>query len=224
MVDFLVVNVPSVHNVILGKPSLNAMRAVISTYHLMMKFPVEGGIGYLRGDQRKAWRCYAITVKKGSVKQALTINVLDPRGPVEDSSVEDLEKVLLDEADPSKTVHLGTSLNFKQQSEMLNVDPDHKPMKQKRRPFDAERYEAIVDEVSVLLGAGFIEEVHYLNWIANVVLVKKTNEKWWVCVDYSDLKKACPKDSFQLPRIDQLVDSTAGHELFSFLNAYSGYN
>ncbi|XP_058104861.1 uncharacterized protein LOC131248550 [Magnolia sinica] len=47
MVDFLVVNVPSVHNVILGKPSLNAVRAVVSTYHLMIKFPIEGGVGYL---------------------------------------------------------------------------------------------------------------------------------------------------------------------------------
>ncbi|MCP6484507.1 hypothetical protein NL492_27255, partial [Klebsiella pneumoniae] len=72
---------------------LNAMKAVVSAYHLMMKFPAEGGIGYLRGDQREAWRCYAIAVKKGSVKQALTVNILVPRGPAEDSSVEDLEKV-----------------------------------------------------------------------------------------------------------------------------------
>ncbi|XP_058104636.1 uncharacterized protein LOC131248382 [Magnolia sinica] len=79
MVDFLVVNVPSVHNVILGKPSLNAMRVVVSTYHLMMKFSAKGGIGYLRGDQREAWRCYAIAVKKGSVKQALTVYILDPK-------------------------------------------------------------------------------------------------------------------------------------------------
>jgi len=56
------------------------------------------------------------------------------------------------------------------------------------------------------------------------VLVKKANGKWRVCIDYSDLNKACPKDSFPLPRIDQLVDSTAGHELLSFMDAYSGYN
>ncbi|XP_058103413.1 uncharacterized protein LOC131246978 [Magnolia sinica] len=104
MVDFLVVNVPSVHNVILGRPSLNAMRAVVSTYHLMMKFPTKGGIGYLRGDQQEARRCYAMAVKKCSIKQALTINILDPRGPAEGSSMEDIEKVSLDEANPSRTV------------------------------------------------------------------------------------------------------------------------
>ncbi|XP_058078992.1 uncharacterized protein LOC131227260 [Magnolia sinica] len=67
LVDFLVVNVPSVYNVILGRPSLNAMRAVVSTYHLMMKFSTEGRVGYLRGDQREARKCYAIAVRKGSV-------------------------------------------------------------------------------------------------------------------------------------------------------------
>ncbi|XP_058078628.1 uncharacterized protein LOC131226953 [Magnolia sinica] len=201
MVDFLIVNVPSVHNVILGRPSLNAMRAVVSTYHLMMKFPTEGGIGYIQGDQCEARRCYAIAVKKGSVKQALTVNVLDPRGPTENSFVENLERVSLDKADLSKTVQLGTTLSSK-----LNMDPDYKPVKQKSKPFDAERYKAIADEVSILLDAVFIEEVHYPDWIANVVLIKKANGKWWVYIDYSDLNKACSKDSFPLPRIDQLVD------------------
>ena len=55
-------------------------------------------------------------------------------------------------------------------------------------------------------------------------MVKKSNVKWRICIDYTDLNKACPKDCFPLPRIDQLVDSTAGHELLSFMDAYSGYN
>ncbi|XP_058092595.1 uncharacterized protein LOC131239050 [Magnolia sinica] len=63
LVDFLIVNVPSVHNVILGRPSLNVMRVVVSTYHLMMKFFAEGGIGYLRGDQHEARKCYMIAMK-----------------------------------------------------------------------------------------------------------------------------------------------------------------
>ena len=45
-----------------------------------------------------------------------------------------------------------------------------------------------------------------------------------MCVDFTDLNKACPKDSFRLPRIDQLVDSTAGHKLLTFIDAFSGYN
>ncbi|KAI5343385.1 hypothetical protein L3X38_011261 [Prunus dulcis] len=62
-------------------------------------------------------------------------------------------------------------------------------------------------------------------WLANVVLVaKKDKGLWRVCVDYTDLNKACPKDNFPLPRIDQLVDSTSGNQLLSFMDAYSGYS
>ena len=75
-----------------------------------------------------------------------------------------------------------------------------------------------------LLEAGFIREVFYPEWLANVVMVKKNNDKWRMCVDFIDLNKACPKDSFPLPRIDQLVDSTVGHKLLSFMDALSGYN
>ena len=62
----------------------------------------------------------------------------------------------------------------------------------------------------------------YPEWLANMVLVKKSNGKWRVCIDYTDLNKACPKDCFPLPRIDQFVDATAGHELLSFMDGYSG--
>lgn len=64
----------------------------------------------------------------------------------------------------------------------------------------------------------------YPEWIFNVVLVKKTNRKWRMCVDFTDLNKACLKDSFPLLKIDQLVDSTAGHGLLSFMDAFSGYD
>ena len=66
--------------------------------------------------------------------------------------------------------------------------------------------------------------MYYPKWLANVVLVKKANGKWRICVDFMDLNKACLKDSFPLLRIDRLVDSTAGHKLLTFMNAFSGYN
>ena len=81
-----------------------------------------------------------------------------------------------------------------------------------------------MDEVNKLLVANFIREVHYLEWLANVVMVKKANEKWRMCVDFIDLNEAYPKDSFPLPRIDQLVDSIARHKLLTFMDAFSGYN
>ena len=58
----------------------------------------------------------------------------------------------------------------------------------------------------------------------NVVIVKKVNGKWRMCVDFTDLNNACPKDSFPLPRIDRLVNSTTGHKLLTFMDAFSGYN
>ena len=106
----------------------------------------------------------------------------------------------------------------------LNVYPSSKPVRQKKRVFAPERNNAIKEEVQKLTTTQFIREVYYLNWLANVVMVKKTNDKWRMCVDFTDLNKACPKDSYPLPRIDQLVDSTTGHQLLSFMDAFSMYN
>ena len=66
--------------------------------------------------------------------------------------------------------------------------------------------------------------MEYLEWLVNVVVVPEKGGKWRVCVDYTNLNNACPKDSFPLPRIDQIVDATAGHEVLSFLDAFSGYH
>ena len=89
---------------------------------------------------------------------------------------------------------------------------------------DVERYKALKDEVDKLLDISFVRVSFYLSWLANPVLIKKPNGKWRTYVNFTDLNKACPKDSFPLPRIDQLVDATSGHELFSFVDAYSEYN
>ena len=106
----------------------------------------------------------------------------------------------------------------------LNINPTRKLVQQKWRVFAPERNKAIVEEVEKLLTAGFIREVYYPEWLANVIMVKKSNGKWCMCIDFTDLNRACPKDSFPLPKINQLVDSTAGHELLTFMDAFSGYN
>ena len=106
----------------------------------------------------------------------------------------------------------------------LNVSPSFKPIKQKRRSFAPEKQKAINEEVGKLLHAEAIREVEYPEWLANVVLVKKANGKWRLCIYFTDINKACPKDSFPLPRIDLIVDATSGHELLSFMEAFSGYN
>jgi hypothetical protein len=106
----------------------------------------------------------------------------------------------------------------------LEIRADSKPVKQRLRRFDEEKRKVIGEEIHKLLEAGFIKEVHHPKWLANPVLVKKKSGKWRMCVDYTSLNKACPKVPFPLPRIDQIVDSTAGCETLSFLDAYSGYH
>ena len=106
----------------------------------------------------------------------------------------------------------------------LMVNPAMRPVKQKARRQAPEREEFIRAEVRRLLDAKFIREVLHPTWLANPVVVPKSNGKLRMCVDYTSLNKACPKDPFPLPRIDNVVDSTAGCDLLCMLDAYSGYH
>jgi hypothetical protein len=106
----------------------------------------------------------------------------------------------------------------------LKINPDTKSVSQKPRKQSIERQDFIRKEVWKLLDAGFIEVVHHLVWLANPVIVPKANGKLQMCIDYTSLNKACPKDPYPLPRIDQIVDSTSGCDLLSLLDAYSGFH
>jgi hypothetical protein len=97
----------------------------------------------------------------------------------------------------------------------LNVDPSFRPRKQRLRKMSNDKAEGARNEVKRLLSAGVIREVTYPEWLANTVMVKKANGKWIMCIDFTDLNKACPKDEFPLPRMDSLVDAAASSELMS---------
>ena len=184
-------------------------------------------------------------------EQTQTMNIEERRIVAEPS--EALEDVPLDKDDPGKNTRIGADLEGKIKKGLicflrknidmfawshenmpgidpsviihrLNVYPSSKPMRQKKRVFAPERDNAIREEVHKLTLVKFIREVYYPDWLANVVMVKKANRKWRMCVDFIDLNKAYPKDSYPLPRIDQLVDYTAGHKLLSFMDVFSGYN
>ena len=106
----------------------------------------------------------------------------------------------------------------------LSIDRNIKPVQQKKRNHGIERQKVIRDEVRKLLQAGFIRGVPHTMWLANVVLAKKSNGGWRMCVDYTDLNKAYPKDSYPLPNIDHLVDNASSFGMLSFGDAFSGYN
>jgi hypothetical protein len=106
----------------------------------------------------------------------------------------------------------------------LKVYPQARPIQQKLCRFTPNKREAIRVELALLLLAGFFREVLHPEWLANPVLVLKKNEvDWRMCVDYTDLNKRCPKDPFGLPRIEQVVDSIACYSMLS-LDFYSGYH
>ena len=106
----------------------------------------------------------------------------------------------------------------------LKVDPNAKPMKQPLRKYRIDVEEKINVEVNKLLKARYIEEIECPSWLANIVPVKKKGGQIRIYVDFRGLNKACPKDKFPLPNVDILVDAIAGHERFSFMDGYSGYN
>ena len=106
----------------------------------------------------------------------------------------------------------------------LNVNLSTTPKKQPPRCPSREHADEIRDKVMKLKHPRAIKKIFYPEWLANTMVVKKKSGKWRVCVDFMDLNKACLKDSFPMPRIDQLVDTTAGHPRMSFLNAFQSYH
>ncbi|XP_010495640.1 PREDICTED: uncharacterized protein LOC104772759 [Camelina sativa] len=243
--NFAIVYKPIVYNVILGTPWLHKMRAVASTYHQCVKFPNTYGIYTLRGDPLMARTCFIIEKKMGNARAFVTAESAPLRDPRRPPPGESVIQVNIDFSDPNCCVIIGAELPLALRDELvqfawtidqmngidhsitiheLNVDPTYKPVKQKRRKLGVERTTAVNDEVWKLLDVGSITEVCYPDWLSNPVVVKKKNRTWRVCVDFTDLNKACPKDSFPLPRIDQLLEATAGNKLLSFMDAFFGYH
>ena len=217
--DFLLVDFPSSYNVIIGRPTLNRWKAATSTYCLKVKFPIDSGVGEVKGDQVLARECYqaVLTAKENHAW------VIEEK---EANEMEALETVTLDRDETDKTMRIGTTLSLEMRASLiqflqqnldvfawshedmpgipteiiqhkLNMNPASKPVQQRRRVFAPERDQAVRDEVARLLSAGFIREVYYPDWLANVVLMKKANGKWRMCVDFTDLNKGRPER--QLP-------------------------
>ena len=165
---------------------------------------------------------------------------------------EDLEKVIVDD-DSEKFFQIGAQLSQLEREQLveflrknvdvfawdaykapgvdpnfichhLNVNPSITPKRQPPRRLSKEHAEAVRNEVTKLKQAETIKEVFYPQWLANTVVVKKKTGKWRVCVDFTDLNKACPKYPFPMSWINQLVDVTVGHPRMSFFDAFQGYH
>ena len=181
----------------------------------------------MQGDQLAARECYLAMLSVDEHMQKMSIE----ERKVTAEPIEVLEDIPLEEGNPEKFTRIGTSMKEKMKKDLvqflrkridvfawshedmpgidpsvithrLNVHPSSKPVRQKKRVFALERDNAIKEEVQKLTTAQFIWEVYYPDWLANVVMVKKANGKWRIYVDFTDLNKACPKDSYPLPHID----------------------
>ncbi|GKV27797.1 hypothetical protein SLEP1_g36923 [Rubroshorea leprosula] len=212
--DFFVIDVPSSFNAILGRPGLNSLEKTLTVDSL---------------DMRE------------ELKECRT------------EPIDQVKPVVLDEKRPERTVNIGVDMDpsfvaqlencFREHKDIfawcpadmpgidpkvachrLGVNQDAVPVRQKVRHFGAERTVAIEEEVAKLKEAGFIQEITFSEWLSNVVMVKKANGKWRMCVDFTDLNKVCPKDNYPLPNIDELVDNSSGYVVLSLCDAYSGYN
>ena len=190
MTKFLITEAPSAYNMLLGKPSLNAIRAVPSAYHMVVKFPKENGVGKARGDQRIARECYLASMKQKVVDNIHT-DELDMRDELETRPTpsEELEPIQLNDQS-EHLAYIGSKLDedvkdflihflkhnvevfsWKQEdmggidqaviTHKLNVSPSFKPVKHKRRSFAPKRQKVINEEVSKLLQARVIREVDY---------------------------------------------------------------
>ena len=106
----------------------------------------------------------------------------------------------------------------------INILKGYKPVKQTLQHFSEPKRQAMGEELAKQIEARFISEIKHPDWLANLVMVPKKDKSWRQCVDFKDLNKACPKDPFPLPRIDQIIDATAGHDSLCFLEAYFGYH
>ena len=168
--------------------------------------------------------------------------------PVDEVKCEDLEKVVVGD-DSEKFFQIGAQMPLLEKEQLvdllrrnvdvfawdayeapgldpsfichhLNANPSITPRRQLPRCPSREHIEVVKNEVTKLKQAGAIKEVFYPQWLANTVVVKKKTRKWHACVDFTDLNKACPKDLFPMPWIDQLVNATVGHPRMSFLDAF----
>nr|GEZ33279.1 reverse transcriptase domain-containing protein [Tanacetum cinerariifolium] len=237
--NFLIVNSLSPYNGIIERPGLRAIQAVPSTVHKMLKFPVEGGIVTIRSIILIPTECASVITssvvpseertRPANFKVALHQDFLDQEvaigGTLSDKGRTELCSILKKNLDifawqPSDMTGVPRSVA----ENRLNIQEGYSPVRQKKRGQAPERTKDIQAEVQKLVEAGIMREVYYHDWLSNPVMVKKHDGSWRMCVDFTDLNKACLQDCYPLPENDWKVESLCGYPFKCFLYAYKGYH
>ncbi|GKB50344.1 hypothetical protein Tco_0901097 [Tanacetum coccineum] len=214
----MIVRSLSPYNGIIGRPVIREIQAIPSTAHGMLKFPIDGGIVTIRSTILIPAECATVTTSSKEILKEAEVR-------------HENFKVSLHPNFPDQEVAIGRTLSTKgrtklcsllkenldifawQPSDMtgvprsvaehrLNIREGYSLVRQKKRGQALERVKAIQAEVHKLVEAGIIREVYYQDWLSNPVMVKKHDGSWRMCVDFTDLNKACPQDCYPLPEID----------------------
>ncbi|GKA10702.1 reverse transcriptase domain-containing protein [Tanacetum coccineum] len=238
--DFMIVRSISPYNGIIGRPVIREIQAVPSTAHIMLKFPADGGIVTIRSTILIPAECATVITSPKEI-------------PKEAGMSHQNLKVAIHPNFPNQEVVIGGTLSLTGRTELctylkknldifawqpsdmtgvprsiaehrLNIREGYSPVRQKKRGQAPECAKAIQAEVQKLVAAGIMREVYYHDWLSNPVLVKKHNGSWRMCVDFTDLNKACPQDCYPLPEIDWKIESLCGYPFKCFLDAYKGYH
>ncbi|GAA0177705.1 hypothetical protein LIER_29736 [Lithospermum erythrorhizon] len=227
--QFIVVDIDeSSYNGLIGRPILTALRAIVSLLHLKMKFPTAGGIGEICGNQKKGMMCYQTSVPPLGKVPEKSKKYGGENHPEEPENMFHME-IMLEENHKEDLICLirkykdifawgPPGINTSVALHKLHVESMYVSIKQKKRTFNDEKNQGVKTEIDFLLKADSIRELQFPEWIANVVLVKRPNETWRMCTYFSSLNKACLKDLYPLPCLARLVDGSAGHEVFDFMD------
>ncbi|KAL0355715.1 UNVERIFIED_CONTAM: Pro-Pol polyprotein [Sesamum radiatum] len=232
VLKFRVVDVPSAYNVILGRPTLNIFQAKQSPNEALEGPPQ--GKRSREGDLEEDLDAgQGISPKVQPAKELLNIELVPGDSEKITRIGSQIDEILREEVIKCLKRNMDVfawtpqdleGINPEVISHHLNIDPRVKLVKQKKRHFGPEKDKFIQAEIDKLVAAGHVEEIQFPEWLSNVLLVPKPGGKWRMCIDFRDLHKACPKDFYLLPRIDQLVDSTSECELLSMMDASQGYH
>ncbi|GKA52719.1 reverse transcriptase domain-containing protein [Tanacetum coccineum] len=238
--NFMIVRSLSPYNGIIGRPGIIEIQAVPSTAHGMLKFLVDGGIVTIRNTILIPTKCATVTTSsKEILKEAEVCHenfkvALHPNFPDQEVVIEGtlsakgrtkLCSLLKENLDifawqPSDMTGVPRSVA----EHRLNIQEGYSPVRQKKRGQALERAKSIQAEVHKLVETGIIREVYYHEWLSNLVMVKKHDGSWRMCVDFTNLNKACLQDCYPLPEINWKVESLCDYPFKCFLDAYKGYH
>nr|GEV39818.1 reverse transcriptase domain-containing protein [Tanacetum cinerariifolium] len=210
LMNFMIVRSLSPYNGIIGRSGIRAIQAVPSTVHAMLKFPEER----TRPDNFK------VSLHPDFPDQEVAIG-----GTLSDKRRTELCSLLKKNLDifswqPSDMTGVPRSVA----EHRFNIREGYSPVRQKKRGQAPECAKAIQEVVQKLVEAGIMREVYYHDWLSNLVMVKKHDDSWRMCVDFTDLNKDCPQYCYPLPEIDWKVESLFGYPFKCFFDAYKGYH